>query len=84
MKSTLGYQLDDAHHYKSLAENLQKKYEERYRENERILNRVRHFNKKAKNILEDSARKVGKWIIEVANSLNVSVIFLEDLNNLIK
>ncbi|MCY0860794.1 MAG: RNA-guided endonuclease TnpB family protein [Sulfolobaceae archaeon] len=76
--------LEDAHHYKSLAESLQKRYEKRWKENERILNRIRSFHKKAKNILEDFARKVGKWVVEVANSLNVSAIFLEDLNNMIK
>ncbi|QKR00690.1 IS200/IS605 family element transposase accessory protein TnpB [Metallosphaera tengchongensis] len=76
--------LDDAHHYKSLAESLQKKYEKRWKENKRVLNRIRSYHRKARNILEDSARKVGKWIVEVANLLNVSAIFLEDLNNLIK
>ncbi|QKR00339.1 IS200/IS605 family element transposase accessory protein TnpB [Metallosphaera tengchongensis] len=76
--------LDDAHHYKSLAESLQKKYEKRWKENDRILNRVRSYHRKARDVLEDSAKKVGKWIAEVAESFNVSAIFLEDLNNLIK
>nr|WP_246263822.1 IS200/IS605 family accessory protein TnpB-related protein [Metallosphaera tengchongensis] len=34
--------------------------------------------------MEDSARKVGKWVVKVANSLNTSVIFLDDFNDLIK
>ncbi|QKR00370.1 hypothetical protein GWK48_08290 [Metallosphaera tengchongensis] len=75
--------LEDAHHYKSLAESLQKKYEKRWKENERILSRIRSYHKKARDVLEDSARKVGEWVVKVTNSLNASSSFLEDLNNLI-
>ncbi|QKR00748.1 hypothetical protein GWK48_10425 [Metallosphaera tengchongensis] len=35
-------------------------------------------------MLEDSVRKVGKWVVEIASSLNPLAIFLEDPNNLIK
>ncbi|AOL16554.1 hypothetical protein BFU36_07420 [Sulfolobus sp. A20] len=38
--------------------------------------RIRDFHKKA--------RKIGKWVVDTAKSLNVSAIFLEDLNNMIK
>ncbi|AOL17448.1 hypothetical protein BFU36_12815 [Sulfolobus sp. A20] len=50
----------------------------------KILSRFRDFHKKAKNILENSARKIGKWIVEMDKLFNVSAIYLEDLNNLIK
>ncbi|TRM77416.1 transposase, partial [Sulfolobus sp. A20-N-F8] len=76
--------LEDAHHYKALAEGLQKKYEKRWKDSERILNRIRSSYRKAKNVLEDSAREVGKWVVDIAKSFNVPAIFLEDLNNLIK
>ncbi|AOL16560.1 hypothetical protein BFU36_07465 [Sulfolobus sp. A20] len=52
------------------------------RENEKILSR--DFHKKAKNILEDSVKKVGKWIVDTAKLFNVSAVFLEDLDNMIK
>ncbi|QKR00712.1 hypothetical protein GWK48_10210 [Metallosphaera tengchongensis] len=52
--------LEDAHHYRSLAESLQKKHEKRWKENHRTFNGVRSYHRKARNVLEDSARKVGK------------------------
>ncbi|SAI84383.1 uncharacterised protein [Saccharolobus solfataricus] len=45
--------LNLAHHFKSLAENLQKKYPRR------ILHRISSFHQKAKRIMEDFSRKVG-------------------------
>ncbi|MEJ2781203.1 RNA-guided endonuclease TnpB family protein [Stygiolobus sp. CP850M] len=76
--------LDEVHHWKSLAENLQKKYPRMWRENKRILYRVRSFHQKAKRIMEDFARKVGKWVVEVARMIGANVIKLESLKNLIK
>ncbi|MFP3347159.1 MAG: RNA-guided endonuclease TnpB family protein [Sulfolobaceae archaeon] len=76
--------LHEAHHWKSLAENLQKKYPRRWRENKRILNRVRSFHLKARRIMEDFARKVGKWVVEIAEDFGANVIKLENLRNLIK
>jgi len=76
--------LDEVHHWKSLAENLQKKYPRRWRENKRILWRIRSFHQKAKRIMEDFARKVGKWVVEIAEDLCANVIKLENLRNLIK
>ncbi len=76
--------LEDAHHFKSLAENLQKKYDKRWRENDRILSRIKSYHRKARSILEGFAKKVGRWVVDVAKFLHVSSIFLEDLNNLIK
>ncbi len=51
--------LADSRHFKSLAEGLQKKYDKRWRENDRILSRIKSYHKKARNVLEYSARKVG-------------------------
>ena len=44
--------LDEVHHWKSLAKNLQKKYPRRWRENKRILHRIRSFHLKARRIAE--------------------------------
>ncbi len=52
-----------------MAENLQKKYPKRWRENKRILGRINSFHQKAKRIMEDFARKVGKWVVEIAEVL---------------
>ena len=76
--------LEEVHHWKSLAERLLKKYPRRWRENKRILYRVRSFHLKARRIMEDFARKVGKWIVDVAKRMGVNVIKLESLKNLIK
>ncbi|WP_338598350.1 RNA-guided endonuclease TnpB family protein [Sulfolobus tengchongensis] len=75
--------LHNAFHFRKLAENLQKKYQRRWRENKRILNRIRSFHIKAKNIVQDFARKVGKWVVEEAKRLGANYIVLEDLNKMI-
>jgi IS605 OrfB family transposase len=76
--------LEEVHHWKSLAENLQKKYPRRWRENKRILHRIHSFHQKARRIAEDFARKVGKWVVEIAEDFGANVIKLENLRNLIK
>jgi len=76
--------LEEVHHWKSLAENLQRKYPKRWRENKRILHRIHSFYLKARRIMEDFARKVGKWVIEIARDFGANVIKLENLRNLIK
>jgi IS605 OrfB family transposase len=76
--------LEEVHHWKSLAENLQKKYPKRWRENKRILHRIHSFHLKARRIAEDFARKVGKWVVEIAKNLCANVVKLESLKNLIK
>ncbi|BFH73067.1 RNA-guided endonuclease TnpB family protein [Sulfurisphaera javensis] len=75
--------LDDAYHYKKLAEGLQRKYPKRWKENKRILNRIRHFHIKASNILTDFARKVGKWVIDEAIKFSANYVVLERLNRMI-
>jgi IS605 OrfB family transposase len=76
--------LHEVHHWKSLAENLQKKYPRRWRENKRILHRIYSFHQKARRVMEDFARKVGKWVVEIAEDFGANVIKLESLKNLIK
>jgi IS605 OrfB family transposase len=76
--------LHEVHHWKSLAENLQKKYPRRWRGNKRILYRVRSFHQRARRVMEDFARKVGKWVVEIAEDFGANVIKLESLKNLIK
>ncbi|QXJ32304.1 Transposase [Saccharolobus shibatae] len=76
--------LHEVHHLKSLAERLQKKYPKRWKENKGILYRIRSFHQKARRIMEDFARKVGKWVVEIARDFGANVIKLENLENLIK
>ncbi|MFP3218710.1 MAG: RNA-guided endonuclease TnpB family protein [Acidianus sp.] len=76
--------LEEVHHWKSLAENLQKKYPRRWKENKKIIHRIHSFHLKARRIAEDFARKVGKWIVEIARDFGANVIKLESLKNLIK
>jgi IS605 OrfB family transposase len=76
--------INEIHRYKSLAENLQRKYPKRWKENKNIKRRIISFHIKAKNIAEDFARKVGKRIVDEANKMNANVIILENLRNLIK
>ncbi|MEM0374474.1 MAG: RNA-guided endonuclease TnpB family protein [Ignisphaera sp.] len=76
--------LHEVHHWKSLAERLQRKYPKRWRGNKRILARIKHFHSKARRIIEDFARKVGKWVVEVAKNFGANIIKLENLKNLIK
>jgi IS605 OrfB family transposase len=78
--------IDEAHRWKKLAENLQKKYSSpRYpawRRRRGILNRVRSYHRKARNILEDWARKASLEIVELAKKLRYAVA-REDLTGLI-
>jgi len=46
---------------------------------------IHSFHQKARRILEDFARKVGKWVVDVAKRMGVNVIKVgERLKNLIK
>jgi IS605 OrfB family transposase len=76
--------LEEVHHWKCLAERLQRKYPRRWRENKRILHRIRSFHQKARRIMEDFARKVGRWVVEIAEDFGANVIKLESLKYLIK
>ncbi|AGJ64075.1 RNA-guided endonuclease TnpB family protein [Saccharolobus islandicus] len=76
--------LHEVHHWKSLTESLQRKYPRRWRESKGILYRIRSFHQKAKRIMEDFARKVGRWVVEIARDFGANVVKLENLENLIK
>jgi len=73
--------LQEAHRQKSSAEGLQEKYSRK--SNKKILNRVRSFRAKARKITEDSARKVGKWVVKEAIRMGANVVELERLKDLI-
>jgi IS605 OrfB family transposase len=79
--------IDRAYRYIRLAEELQRKYSSsRYlvwRRRKRILNRIRSYHKKARNILNDWTRKISLEIIRLAKELRYA-ISREDLTNLIK
>jgi len=78
--------IDEAHRWKLLAESLQKKYSfPRYpawRRRRGILNRIRSYHRKARNILEDWARKAPLKMIRLALKLQHAVA-REDLTGLI-
>jgi IS605 OrfB family transposase len=78
--------IDEAHKWKKLAESLQKKYfSPRYpawRRRKAILNRIRSYHRKSRNILEDWARKTSLRIVELAKKLGHAVA-REDLTGLI-
>jgi IS605 OrfB family transposase len=79
-------EIGEAHRWKKLAENLQKKYSfTRYpawRRRKAILNRIRSYHRKARNILEDWARKTSLRIVELSKKLGHAVA-REDLTGLI-
>jgi IS605 OrfB family transposase len=78
--------IGEAHRWKLIAENLQKKYSStRYpawRRRRGILRRIRSYHRKARNILEDWARKTSLRIVELAKRLRYAVA-REDLTGLI-
>jgi len=75
--------LNDAYHYVLEAQKLQRKYPYRWRYSKKILNRIAHFFRRERNILTDFAKKVGKWVIEIAMLLKANVVVLERLNRMI-
>jgi IS605 OrfB family transposase len=79
--------INRAYRYIKLAEDLQRKYSSsRYlawRRRKRILNRIRSYHEKARNILIDWSRKISLEIIRLAKELRYGVS-REDLTNLIK
>jgi len=78
--------IGEAHRWKKLAEDLQKRYSSpRYpawRRRKAILNRIRSYHRKARNILEDWARKTSLRIVELSKKLGYAVA-REDLTGLI-
>jgi len=79
-------EIDEAHRWKKLAEDLQKKYSSTkylaWRRRRGILNRIRSYHRKARNILEDWARKTSLRIVGLALRLQYAVA-REDLTGLI-
>ncbi|AGE73299.1 transposase, IS605 OrfB family protein [Sulfolobus acidocaldarius Ron12/I] len=41
------------------------------------------MHREAMSILEDSAKRIGKWVVDILKSLRVNAIFLEDLSKMI-
>ena len=78
--------IGEVHRWKKLAEDLQKKYSSaRYpawRRRRGILNKIRSYHRKARNILEDWARKTSLRIVGLAKRLGCAVA-REDLTGLI-
>jgi IS605 OrfB family transposase len=78
--------IGEAHRWKKLAEDLQKRYSSpRYpawRRRKAILNRIRSYHRKARNILKDWARKTSLRIVGLAKRLGYAVA-REDLTGLV-
>ncbi|MFZ8822618.1 MAG: hypothetical protein ACO2O0_00465 [Desulfurococcales archaeon] len=78
--------IDEAHRWKKLAEDLQKRYSSTkylaWRRRREILNRIRSYHRKARDILEDWARKTSLEIVRLAKKLGYAVA-REDLTGLI-
>jgi putative transposase len=79
-------EIGEAHRWKKLAEDLQKRYSSpRYpawRRRKAIVNRIRSYHRKARNILKDWARKTSLRIVELAKKLGYAAT-REDLTELI-
>ena len=79
--------VERALHYRRLAELLQKKYSSpRYNawlRRRRVRGRIRYFHEKARNIIEDWARKTTREIVMIARN-NQLAIAREDLTNLVE
>jgi len=77
--------VERAEHQRRLAERLQQKYSwpnyQAWRRRRGILSRVRHFHRRARNIVEDWARKTALAIITTAQTLQ-SAVAREDLTGL--
>ncbi len=82
----IGTAVDRAYRWKLLAESLHRKYSSpRYPawgRRKAILNRIRSYHRKARNILEDWARKTSLEIVMMAKKLGYAVA-REDLTGLI-
>ena len=78
--------VERALHYKKLAEKLQQKYSfsnyNAWRRRKGILRRIGHFHRKARNIIEDWARKASREIAELAKHQHA--VAREDLTGLIE
>ena len=77
--------IDEAHRWKLLAESLQKRYSlprySAWKRRRGVLNRIRSYHRKAKNVLEDWARKTSLRIVMMAKKLGHAVA-REDLKGL--
>ena len=71
----------DALSHKAHAEELQRKYPNRWRFNERILNRIRSLHRRGKNIVVDWCRKFAKYVVAKARKRRAAIV-LEDLKKL--
>jgi len=79
-------EIDEAHRWKKLAEDLQKRYSSSkylaWRRRKAILNRIRSYHRRARDILEDWARKTSLEIVRLAKKLGYAVA-REDLTGFI-
>jgi len=75
--------LNDAYHYVLEVQKLQRKYPYKWRYSKHILNKIAHFYRRERNILTDFAKKVGKWVVEIALLSKANVIVLERLKKMV-
>jgi len=78
--------IDEAHRWKKLAEDLQKRYSSpkypTWRRRKAIPNIIRSYHRKARNILEDWARKTSLRIVGLAKRLGYAIA-REDLTGMV-
>jgi IS605 OrfB family transposase len=83
----IGTAVDRAYKWKILTESLQRRYSSsRYpawKRRREVLNRIRSYHRKARNVLEDWARKVSLKIVRLAVKLQYAVA-REDLTGLVE
>jgi len=79
--------VEKALHYKHLAEELQKKYSSpkynAWLRRRGIVERIRYFHRKARNIVEDCVKKTSHKIVSLAKQYQYAVA-REDLTNLVE
>ena len=66
---------------KRYAERVQKKHPRTWRRSRRLLERIRHYHHRARNIVLDSARKLALYIVRRARRLGYAIA-IEDLSKL--
>ncbi|PCN50894.1 hypothetical protein B6U99_01795 [Candidatus Geothermarchaeota archaeon ex4572_27] len=72
---------DRAYHYYRLANELQRKYSRIWRFNKRILNRIRYFYRRARNIIEHTTSLVSTLIVKYLVDRGASCV-MENLRDL--
>ena len=77
----LATRFDQALGLKKYAERVQKKHPKAWRRSRRLLDRIRRYHERSRNIVLDSARKLALYVVRRAKRLGYAVA-MEDLSKL--